>query len=235
MGIMVLLINYDKEAQNLYIPLLAGYGVTARAAPGIRETLAMLAEADYSGIVINADNGFDYLPLLKVMRKMTAAPIGVSVSYYDPDENRHAIENGADIYRVRYDRAERRTENFSNLVKIYVEYSMGGREPMTVLTYDGIQIFPRSRKVLVMGEEVSLLHKEFELLLYLAINKGIILTHEQLYLRVWGEEYPDNARGLLWNQISRLRGKLKTDPTLPDFIITKRNYGYSFNPRQKAV
>lgn len=234
MGIKVLLVNYDSESQNLYIPLLAGHGIAARAAPDMRDALAMLAEADYSGVVINADNDFEYLQLLKVARKMTAAPIGVSTSYYNPDENRDAIENGANIYRVRYDSAEKRAENFSYLVKIYTEYNTGHRKPLTVITHGEIQVFPYSRRVFIKGEEVSLFHKEFDLLYYLIRNRGIVLTYEQLYLRLWGEEYPENVKERLWNHICKLRGKLQIAPGLPDFIITERNYGYCFNPRQKT-
>lgn len=66
----------------------------------------MLAEVDYSGVVINTDNDFDYLPLLKVIRKMTAAPIGVSVLCCRMGESCEAAMSGVDIYRERYDTPE---------------------------------------------------------------------------------------------------------------------------------
>jgi len=139
----VLLVNYNSEAQKLYIPLLADNGITAHCAPSMPEALVVLADAEYSGVVINGDN-INYLPLFKVMRKLTAAPIGVSVSHYDKQENDTAIKNGADIYRVRYDTAENRVDRFSNLVKIYVEYNKGQQMPMTVLAHGEIQVFPHT-------------------------------------------------------------------------------------------
>lgn len=234
MKIVVLLVNYNDEAQKLYTPLLSDNGITAHLAPTMPEALVMLVEGEYSSVAINGDN-FIYLPLLKVMRKLTAAPIGVSVSRYNQEENNAAIKNGADIYRVRYDTAERRAERFSSLAKIYIEYHEGQQKPMTVLAHDEIQIFPQTRKVYVHGVETRLVPKEFDILQYLMMNKGIVLTYEQILRRVWGEEYTDHEKGLLWNQVSRLRGKLQITPDLPDFIITERNYGYSFNPRQKIA
>lgn len=234
MKIVVLLINYNDEAQKLYIPLLTDNGITAHCAPSMPEALVMLMEGRYSSITINGDK-FDYLPLLKVMRKLTNAPIGVSVSQYNQEENHAAIRNGANIYRVRYDTAENRAERFSSLAKIYFEYNEGQQMPMTVLTDNDIQVFPHTRKVYVHGMETRLVPKEFDILLYLMMNKGIVLTYAQILRRVWGHEYSDNERGLLWNQIYRLRHKLQISPDLPDFILTERNYGYSFNPRQKTA
>lgn len=233
MKIVVLLINYNDEAVKLYIPLLTENGITARLAHSMQEALVMLVDDEYSGVVINGDN-FDYLPLLKVMRKLITAPIGVSVSRYNQEENHATIKNGADIYRVRYDTAENRVERFSNLIKIFVEYNLGHRKPMTVITHGDLQIFPLTRKVYVKNADIRLLRKEFDILYLLIMNKGIALSYELIFRRIWGEEYADNAKELLWNQISQLRKKLSTDPNQPDFIITSRNYGYCFNPREKA-
>lgn len=234
MRIAVLLVNYNDEARKLYISLLKENGVTAHHAPSMQDALVMLLDAEYSGIVINGDKG-DYLPLLRVMRKLTAAPIGVSVTHYNQDENHAAVTNGADIFRVRYDGADRRAERFASLVKIYVEYRDGRQAPMTVMTHGELQIFPHTRKVYVRGVEAPLVPKEFDILYYLITNKGIALTYGQIYRRVWGEEYADNSRNLLWVHMSRLRDKLQTAPGLPEYIITERNYGYAFNPGKEAV
>lgn len=231
MKIIVLLVNYDDEAQKLYIPLLSANGIAARSASTMPEALVMLVEDEYSCVVINGDH-FEYLSLLKVMRKITASPIGVSVSHYDQDENHTAIKNGADIFRVRYDDVGDRVERFSNFVKMSIEYNGGRQKPMTVISYGELQVFPYTRKVRVKGVETHLLPKEFDILYLLMMNKGIVLSHEQIFWRIWGEDYADNAKELLWNHISRLRSKLQTDPALPEYIVTERNYGYSFNPKE---
>lgn len=233
MKITVLMVNYNDEAQKLYLPLLASQGITAHTVPTMQDALVLLSEGEYSGVVINGDC-FEYLPLLKVMRKLTTAPIGVSVSHYNKEENHAAIKAGADIFRVRYDGAGNRVERFSGLIKISIEYKEGQEKPITVLTHGDLQLFPYTRKVYVKGTEVHLLGKEFDILYFLMVNKGIVLTHEQIFLRVWGEEYADNVKDRLYNQISSLRSKLETDPDLPEYIVSERNYGYSFNPREKV-
>lgn len=138
--------------------------------------------------------------------------------------------NGADIFRVRYDAAENRVERFSDFVKIYLEFVSGQQQPMTVLTHGDLQVFPSTRRVYVQGIDARLMPKEFDILHYLMQNKGISLSYIQIFRRVWGHEYADNARSLLWSHICRLRRKLRTVPGLPDYITTVRNYGYSFVP-----
>lgn len=227
MRIPILLVNYKEEDQKLYFPLLMSNGFSPHSASSMQEALIMLVDREFACVVINGDH-FEYIPLLKVMRKITKAPLCVSVSHYQQDENKNAVINGADIFRVRYDEAENRVERFSDFVKIYLEFVSGQQQPMTVLEHGELQVFPSTRRAYVKGIDARLLPKEFDILHYLMQNKGISLSYNQIFRRVWGDDYSDNARSLLWSHICRLRSKLRTAPGLPDYITTIRNYGYSF-------
>lgn len=57
-----------------------------------------------------------------------------------------------------------------------------------VLELPGLEINPDRRKVFRDRREINLTTKEYDLLCLLAANKGIVLTYEQIYERVWGEE-----------------------------------------------
>lgn len=228
MKISVIMINYDEEAQKLYIPLLTEQNITVRTVSTMQDALVLLVNGEYSCVVINGDH-FDYLPLLKVMRKLTSIPLCVSRSRYDPEEQNAAVIAGADIFRTRYDVAKRRVERFSDFVKLYREYIANLQQPITVIIHDELQVFPFARKIKVQDVEVHLLPKEFDILYYLIMNRGIKLSYRQIYRQVWGDDYADSSRGNLWTHISRLRKKLQTDPNLPDFIVTERSHGYGFN------
>ena len=52
-----------------------------------------------------------------------------------------------------------------------------------------LEIHPRSRKVLMKGSEISLTPKEFDILYFLAKNRGEVFTKEQIYRAVWEEDY----------------------------------------------
>ena len=70
--------------------------------------------------------------------------------------------------------------------------------------------------------------KEFDLLLFLASNKGRVFTKKQLYTQVWTEEYDFDDNNLM-AFISKLRKKIEPNPEQPFYIQTVRGVGYRFN------
>ena len=70
--------------------------------------------------------------------------------------------------------------------------------------------------------------KEFDLLLYCAKHQGKILTKQQIYEEVWGEEYFYDDSNIM-AIISRLRKKLEVNPSSPKYIQTVKGIGYRFN------
>ncbi|MEY9214718.1 response regulator transcription factor [Thermobifida halotolerans] len=83
--------------------------------------------------------------------------------------------------------------------------------------------------VTVRGGHVQLPLKEFELLEVLLRNAGRVLTRPQLIDRVWGADYVGDTKTLDVH-IKRLRAKIETDPSNPQYIITVRGLGYKFEP-----
>lgn len=83
------------------------------------------------------------------------------------------------------------------------------------------------RRVTVDGDEVALTPLEFEILLTLAREPGVVFTREQLMDHVWG--YRDYAGGrVVDSHIARVRRKLAEDGAEPRFIRTVHGVGYSF-------
>lgn len=83
------------------------------------------------------------------------------------------------------------------------------------------------RRVTVDGDEVALTPLEFEILLTLAREPGVVFTREQLMDRVWG--YRDYAGGrVVDSHVARIRRKLGEDGAEPRFIRTVHGVGYSF-------
>ena len=85
-----------------------------------------------------------------------------------------------------------------------------------------------NRTVTVQNLPVDLTGKEFDLLLFLASNKGRVFTKKQLYTQVWTEEYDFDDNNLM-AFISKLRKKIEPNPEQPFYIQTVRGVGYRFN------
>ncbi len=102
--------------------------------------------------------------------------------------------------------------------------SSASHEP---IVRDGISIDPARRRVSVDGREVQLTPLEFEILLALAREPGVVLTRELLMDRVWG--YRDYAGGrVVDSHVARIRRKLGEDGIEPRFVHTVHGVGYTF-------
>jgi DNA-binding response OmpR family regulator len=90
-----------------------------------------------------------------------------------------------------------------------------------------LSIDPARRRVLRSGEEVMLTPLEFEILLALARNPGVVLSRDTLMDRVWG--YRDYAGGrVVDSHVARIRRKLGDEAAEPKYIRTVHGVGYAF-------
>ena len=109
----------------------------------------------------------------------------------------------------------------------------GETELPSLLPSEGIrigelEISPKSRRVITAGKEVSLTPKEFDILYFLAQNRGEVFTKEQIYRAVWSEDYLlDDSNIMAF--IRKLRKKIEPDPDAPKYILTIWGIGYKMN------
>ncbi len=95
------------------------------------------------------------------------------------------------------------------------------------LERDGMSIDAARRRVSVDAQELQLTPLEFDILLTLAREPGVVFTREQLMDRVWG--YRDYAGGrVVDSHVARIRRKLREDGNEPRFIRTVHGVGYAF-------
>ncbi len=84
-------------------------------------------------------------------------------------------------------------------------------------------------RVSLADRPIRLTPKEYDVLTYLAVNAGKVLTHRMLLTHVWGPEYADDVQ-YLRVFVSLLRHKLEADPKHPRHILTEVGVGYTFAP-----
>ena len=126
------------------------------------------------------------------------------------------LDNGADDYiKKPFSIMELITR-----VKALLRRCEGERKE--VLSLGGIVIDNIRHKCLVNGESIELTFKEHELLKYLIVNKGIVLSRDQIMLNVWDTEFEGESRTVDMH-IKTLRQKLGTEG---EHIKTVRNVGY---------
>jgi DNA-binding response OmpR family regulator len=95
------------------------------------------------------------------------------------------------------------------------------------LVYGDLVIDLARREVRLKEEVVRLKPKEYELLVFLARNRGIALSRDLILERVWGWEHDPGSRTVDVH-IRWLRAKIEPDPNEAKRIVTVRGIGYRF-------
>ena len=90
---------------------------------------------------------------------------------------------------------------------------------------NGLEILREKHKCMLYGKEIEFTPIEFEILLYLAINRSKVISSEELFEKVWKEKYLDNNNTVMVH-VRRIREKLKEDTKNPKFIKTIWGVGY---------
>ena len=107
-------------------------------------------------------------------------------------------------------------------VKAVLRRTNKNEDEHIVINYKDLNLNNEKRKVSISGENIDLAYKEYELLRYLLVNKGIVLSREKIMDYVWGTDFMGESRTLDMH-IKTLRKKLGE---YGDIIRTIRNVGY---------
>lgn len=102
------------------------------------------------------------------------------------------------------------------------------------LHFEGLCIDKFKRIVVRDGNEIELTYTEFEILLLLAQNAGIVFSKEQIYNSVWKEPYFCDYN-IVMSHIRNIREKIEDNPSKPIYIQTVWGVGYKLNEKLKCA
>lgn len=106
----------------------------------------------------------------------------------------------------------------------------GSLTESNLLCCGALSIDSRLHRVSRDGVEISLTPKEFDILYFLARNRGEVFTKEQIYQAVWENDYLlDDSNIMAF--IRKLRKKIEPNPDAPEYILTIWGIGYKFNDK----
>ena len=94
-----------------------------------------------------------------------------------------------------------------------------------IIKVDDLELDLDRFEVKVRNEIIDLTLREFEVLKFLAMQPGQVITRETLLEKVWGYEYYGDIRTVDVT-VRRIREKIEKDTSNPKILITKRGVGY---------
>jgi len=165
----------------------------------------------------------DGFQVCRELRKHKEIPIlMVSAKREDVDKIR-GLGLGADDYVIKPFSPSELVARVKAHINRYERLS--GKTAKEELLVGTLRIELQTHRVFVGNKEITLTNKEFELLVFLAENLGIVFNKETIFERVWGLEAAGDTATVMVH-INRLREKIEPDPTKPVYIETVWGVGY---------
>lgn len=224
------MLNYNLTRQE-YMVLAAEDGRTG----------LQLARKDRPDLIIldvmlpNMD-GFD---VCRILRKEMNVPILMLTARTEEIDKIVGLEMGADDYvtkpfsmRELLARVKAHLRRVELIREDVTAESNGKASPqiktVSTLSFGDLAIDESRREVRMDNRPIRLKPKEFELLLFLARNKGIALSRTLILERVWGWTYDGNSRTVDVH-VRWLREKIESNSSNATRIVTVRGVGYRFD------
>lgn len=224
----ILIIDDDKELCALIKRSVLSENIEADFCNTGKDGLQKLKDKEYQLVILDVMMpGIDGFETLEEIRKESSLPILMFTSKNDSISKVRGLRAGADDYLTKpFDM----DELIARIVSLIRRYTRFNQQEGTVqqLIFDGLHIDLENRSITTDNGTFELPPKEFDLLLYCVKNQGKILTKQQIYEKVWGEEYFYDDSNIM-AIISRLRKKLEVNPSSPKYIQTIKGIGYRFN------
>lgn len=177
-------------------------------------------------IMLPKMDGFE---VCQAIREFSDVPIIMLTARGDDMDKILGLEYGADDYI---------TKPFNILeVKARIKAIMRRTSPAKPKTVDDsviekgdLKLDCESRRLFILGNEINLTAREFELLELMVKNENKVYSRENLLTMVWGQDYPGDVRTVDVH-VRRLREKIEVNPSEPKYVHTKWGVGYYYNQK----
>jgi len=180
--------------------------------------------------------GLDGFEVCRLLRQEMSVPVLMLTAKTDEVDKVVGLEVGADDYITKpFSMREllariKATLRRERLVREEIaaeRVDHAGAEGAGVLAFGDLTINTARCEVVREGRALHMKPKEYDLLLFLARNRGIVMSRDLIMQRVWGWDYVGSSRTVDVH-IRWLREKIEPDPSSPTRIITVRGIGYRF-------
>lgn len=168
-------------------------------------------------IMLEGKSGLDILKELKMNSLYKDIPVIMATAKASEFDKVTGLDAGADDYLAKpFGMLE-----MVSRVKAVLRRSSKNDVSDTIV-YQNLSVDKLKRKVSIDNQIIDLTPKEYDLLLILLENPGIVFSREQLLEKVWGSDYLGESRTIDVH-IGTLRNKLKE---LGNCVSTMHGVGY---------
>jgi len=223
----ILLVDDEDSIQTLLTYPLEREGYRVVQARDGEEALRRFGEEDIGLVVLDVMlPKLDGLEVCKRLRSQSNVPIIMLTARGEELDKVLGLELGADDYITKpFSIREFRSRVRALLRRAATQYAGQTREE--VIERGELRIDLPRRTVQIRGETVQLTFIEFEMLVLLASNPGVVFSRRELLERLRGGADYREPRTIDVH-VRHLREKIERDPASPELILTIRGAGYRF-------
>ena len=216
----ILIVEDEKSLNRIMAKQLKASGYSVDCAFNGEEAYELISMTDYDAAVFDVMMPkIDGFSLLKKIRKEGNSLPVLFLTARDSIEDRvEGLDIGADDYLVKPFAFE------ELLARIRVIIRKNSVSKSNIITVADLTVDISSRKVTRCGKDISLSAKEYELLQYLAVNNGIVLSREKIEDHIWNYDY-EGGTNVVDVYIRYLRKKID-EGFNKKLIHTVRGMGY---------
>lgn len=223
----ILLVDDEDSIQTLLTYPLERDGYRVVQARDGEEALRRFNEEDVDLVVLDVMlPRLDGLEVCKRLRAQSMVPIVMLTARGEELDKVLGLELGADDYITK----PFSIREFRSRVRALLRRAAApppGRERDLLVEQGELRVDIPRRTVEVRGEDVQLTFIEFEMLVLLASNPGVVFSRRELLERLRGSADYREPRTIDVH-VRHLREKIEQDPSNPELILTVRGAGYRF-------
>lgn len=160
------------------------------------------------------------------IREFSSVPIIMLTAKGDDMDKILGLEYGADDYITKPFNILEVKARIKAIMR-RIEPKRGAGENAGVIESGDMRLDCEGRRAYICEKEIGLTAKEFEVLELLMLNANKVYSRESLLKLVWGTDYPGDVRTVDVH-IRRLREKIESNPSEPQYVHTKWGVGYYF-------
>lgn len=226
----ILLIGDEPNILRTLRRNLVGRGYDVTIALDDQEAYLITSSYNPDLMVVNLDFTtikVDGLAICTQLRTMSLSPMIVLSTIGSEKIKIDALDVGADDYLVMPFGMEEFLARVRATLRRWNLMRTGQANEERLIVNRELLIDTEARQVRLRGKNIKLTPREYDILVYLALHAGKVVSHRELLKAVWGNVYGEE-REYLRVFISQLRRKIENDPLRPVYILTEPGIGYRF-------
>ena len=169
----------------------------------------------------------DGFEVCQAIREFSNMPIVMLTAKGDDMDKILGLEYGADDYITKPFNILEVKARIKAIMRRTSGPATKAQENPSVIEKKDLKLDVDSRRLFILGKEINLTAKEFDLLEHLVRNENKVYSRETLLETVWGADYPGDARTVDVH-VRRLREKIEANPSEPKYVHTKWGVGYYY-------